>query len=242
MNDLEKKRRYIGTHYRYKGLKSEEEKRIFKKNFYFKKPYNFKIIFDHYAFHWLKSKDFHQMNEALWAASKIIRTCSTRKDHLYSLRIFSKWIFFIDNWAHSDNLSSVLALLLDKALQSKDDLLIDQHLRLRKLWNKSRHPWVRRQSIVSLLNYSRLRRKALSFDEIVRFVDPLFSDQDFYVQKAVGWTLRETYNLYPQKTYVYLNRNLSKINAYAFSAATEKLKKKEKEKLLVLRRNLKRFT
>jgi 3-methyladenine DNA glycosylase AlkD len=109
-------------------------------------------------------------------------------------------------------------------------------MKVRLKWNKSLNPWLRRQSIVSLLNYSRLRKKKLSFEELIYFVDPLCVDEAFYVQRAVGWTLREIYNLYPKKTYVYLAKNIHKITSLAFSAATEKLKKEEKEKLLLLRK------
>lgn len=240
MKNLEKQRAYIGTRYRYRGWGSEREKKLFKKNFNFKRPYNLEEILDHYSFYWEKSKDFHKMNEALWAASKIIKLCSNRRTHLHALRVFSRWIYLVDNWAHSDSLSSLLAELLDKALQAKDKVLITKHLRLRRMWNQSPHFWLRRQSIVSLLNYSRLRKETLSFDEIIRFVDPLCMDPAFYVQKAIGWTLRETYNLYPQKTYAYLMRNFSKISSQAFSSSTEKLKKHDKQKLLILRKSKRR--
>lgn len=242
MKDLKKQKSYIGTYYRYRGLTSSEEKNLFKKNFTFQKPYNLRQILKHYSIHWNQSKDFHVMNEALWAASRVLPLCANKEEHLFMLKVFSSWLLQVDNWAHSDNLSSLLATLLDTALQSKNKTLIDQHMKVRLKWNKSLNPWLRRQSIVSLLNYSRLRKKTLSFEELIYFVDPLCADEAFYVQRAVGWTLREIYNFYPEKTYMYLTKNIHKITSLAFSAATEKLKKEEKEKLLFLRKNFRKAT
>ncbi len=235
MKDLKKQKSYIGTYYRYRGLTSSEEKNLFKKNFTFQKPYNLRQILKHYSIHWNQSKDFHVMNEALWAASRVLPLCANKEQHLFMLKVFSSWLLQVDNWAHSDNLSSLLATLLDTAVLSKNKTLIDQHIQVRLKWNKSRNPWLRRQSIVSLLHYSRLRKKTLSFEELIHFVDPLCVDEAFYVQRAVGWTLREIYNLYPEKTYVYLTKNIHKITSLAFSAATEKLNKHQKNKLLLMR-------
>jgi 3-methyladenine DNA glycosylase AlkD len=237
VKDLEKQKSYIGTNYLYRGLRSPEEKILFRKNFTFQKPYNLKLILKHYSVHWKQSKDFHLMNEALWAASKVLSSsANSQEEHLFMLKVFSSWLLQVDNWAHSDNLSSLLATLLDCALEANNKVLIDRHIQLRLEWKRSRNPWLRRQSIVSLLNYSRLRKNTLSFDQLINFVDPLCMDQAFYVQRAVGWTLREIYNLHPGKTYLYLTKNIHKIKSLAFTAATEKLSKQQKRKIIILRR------
>jgi len=238
---LEQRKRYIGTQYEYRGLTSTQERAIFKKSFNFQKPYNLKKILNHYTFQWEQSKDFHLMNEALRAASQVLPLCKKNSDHKLLLKTLSSWIRNIDNWAHSDTLSALLASLLDIALQEKDHDLISKHLEIRKKWNKSSNSWMRRQSIVSLLNYSRLRKKTFHFKEIIHFIHPLLTDDAFYVQRAVGWTLRETHNLYSQKTYSYIEANIYKISSIAFSAATEKVGVTQKKKLLLLRKQFKRY-
>ena len=236
MKTLEQRKRYIGTQYKYRGLTNAQEKEFFKKSFNFPKTYNLKKILNFYTFQWEQSKDFHLMNEALWAVSKVLPLSRKNSDHKLLLKTLSSWIRNIDNWAHSDTLSALLASLLDFALQENDHQLISKHLKIRKKWNKSSNSWIRRQSIVSLLNYSRLRKKTLHFKEIIHFIDPLLNDDAFYVQRAIGWTLRETHNLYSQKTYSYVEANIYKISSIAFSAATEKMGPAQKKKLLLLRK------
>jgi len=55
----------------------------------------------------------------------------------------------IDNWAHSDTLSSMLAELLE--VRPK---LFAQY----RKWNRSKNPWHRRQSLVGIYCYARQRK------------------------------------------------------------------------------------
>jgi len=105
-----------------------------------------------------------------------------------------------------------------------------------KMWNTDKDLWKRRQSIVSLLYYSRTKKVHLPYNEIIPLIDNLLNDKEYYVQKGVGWSLRELYNVYPEKTFGYLKKNTKSISAIAFYAATEKLTKKEKELLKTLRK------
>jgi 3-methyladenine DNA glycosylase AlkD len=236
---LEEKKEYIGTQYNYRGLTSTQENQLFKKNFEFQKPYNLKKILNFYTFYWKKSNDFHHMNLSLKAAAKVLPFCRKDTNHRILLNKLASWIYEVDNWAHSDALSSLLASLFDFALQERDKELISIHLEIRKKWNRSPNCWLRRQSIVSLLNYTRLRKKTLPFKKLIQFIDPLLTDDAFYVQRAVGWTLRETHNLYSEKTFSYIEANVYKISSIAFSAATEKIAATQKKKLLILRKKTK---
>jgi len=76
----------------------------------------------------------------------------------------------------------------------------------------------------------------LPYDTIIKFIDILLNDKEYYVQKGVGWSLKELYQVYPKETLKYLGKNIKKISSIAFSPATEKLEKKDKEKLKKLRR------
>ena len=102
-------------------------------------------------------------------------------------------------------------------------------------WNFAKNPWLRRLSIVSLLYYSAQREKILPFAKIIVLLEPQLEFDHYYVQKGVGWTLREAGNIYPAETYSYLEKNIQRISAHAFSAATEKLTKPKKDKLKKLR-------
>jgi 3-methyladenine DNA glycosylase AlkD len=110
-------------------------------------------------------------------------------------------------------------------------LIPDEVLVQLEKWNKSKNLWDRRQSIVSLLYFSRTKKVVLPYEKIIKFIDKLLDDREYYVQKAVGWALKELYQVYPKETLKYLEKNIKRISATAFSPAIEKLKKKEKDKL-----------
>lgn len=139
-----------------------------------------------------------------------------------------RWSKRIDNWAHSDTLSEMIARLLEShPAKIYPDL---------KRWNTSRLPWQRRLSLTSLLYYSAMRSRHLPHAKILPLVKARLADNDTYVQKAVGWTLRECGNIYPDVTKKFIRTNATKLSSIAFSSATEKWTKAEKEPLKQLRK------
>ncbi|MBK7666930.1 MAG: DNA alkylation repair protein [Sphingobacteriaceae bacterium] len=97
-----------------------------------------------------------------------------------------------------------------------------------KKWNKHKNPWLRRQSMVALLYYSRTKNQHLPFKTIISLVSTQLQAQEYYVQKGLGWTLRESYNVYPDLTYKFVSDNFHKVSPVAFTAAIEKMSEKEK--------------
>ncbi len=145
-----------------------------------------------------------------------------------SWKTIKHWQNTVDNWGLCDGLSKIYTKILE--------LIPDEVLKQLEKWNKSKNLWDRRQSVVSLLYFSRTKKVVLPFDTIIKFIDRLLNDEEYYVQKGVGWSLKELYNVYPKETLKYLEDNIRKISSIAFSPATEKLKKKDKERLKSIRR------
>lgn len=140
-----------------------------------------------------------------------------------------KWSTVIDNWAHSDSLCGSYSRIFEAAPHI--------HLKTYQKWNRHKNPWLRRISMISLMYYARLRERHPSFEQAQSFVRPHLNAKEYYVQKAVGWTLREMYNVYPEKTLALLDQNIKNISSIAWVAASEKLKPAEKKKLLLKRKN-----
>lgn len=124
------------------------------------------------------------------------------------------WITAVDSWDASDNLSSVYVRILEDA-----ENIIYPTL---QAWNKSKNSWERRQSLVSLLYYSSARKKVLPHKKIFSLIENLLGDPDKFVQKGVGWTLRECYSVYPEITEKFVRQRATILSATAFSAASEK--------------------
>lgn len=146
---------------------------------------------------------------------------------LKEFAVMKRWAGSIDNWEHSDRLSDIYSTLFEQYPK--------QLLPVFKKWNQDRNPWKRRQSIVSLLYYARFRKSYPSFTQIISLVTPLMSDKDVYVQKGVGWTLRECYNVYAAETLDFLFNHAKEIHPIAWQAASEKLSVSKKKKLKQLR-------
>lgn len=147
---------------------------------------------------------------------------------LTTWRTIRRWAATLDNWEHSDRLSD----LFNDLLQRYPAPIYAQLVK----WNHSKHPWERRQSLVSLLYYFRSNRMILSQSKIFPLITRLLHDAHPYVQKAVGWTLREVRHAYPEATWTFLQKHAAEISPIAWYAATEKLDLNKKKLLLRLRK------
>jgi 3-methyladenine DNA glycosylase AlkD len=116
--------------------------------------------------------------------------------------------------------------------EQSQNLLLPTYLK----WNSHKNSWLRRCSMVGTFYYSHLRDKQPSFKLIKSLIDPHFTAPEYYVQKAVGWTIRELYNEYPGETIKYIENNLHQITPIAWVAASEKLKPNVKNILLKQRK------
>jgi 3-methyladenine DNA glycosylase AlkD len=96
------------------------------------------------------------------------------------LRIFKRFSKQIDNWAVCDGLGMQLLRGIVKTHRGKI-------FEIAKKFNRSRDPWQRRLSLVMVEWYTRDRE---AHQEIKALVKNLEKDQEYYVQKAVGWIKR----------------------------------------------------
>ncbi len=216
-------KKYIGTDLNFIGLSTPKQREIFKVNYDFN-TLSLKHQLEIWDEIWQHSKLYEAMTQALYFISENKHTFDTTM--LFS--ITKKWVKKIDNWAHSDGLSEVFSYMLEK-----DPVFVYPQF---KIWNTSKNPWERRQSLVGLLEYSKKRKKVLPVNKLLPLVKPLLSDENYFVQKGLGWTLREIGNVYPKDAWDFLVKHHAKISAVAFSPAIEKLSLKEKEELKLLRK------
>ena len=216
-------KKYIGTQYDFIGLSVPTQRQVFKQGFSFSSSTadkQYKI----WEKVWQQSGLYEAMTLAIFFCDTQIKT--EEVETVWN-RI-KKWTPQIDNWAHSDGLSALYSHLLEK----EPELIYPQLLK----WNSSANPWERRQSLVSLLEYSKKRKKHLPAEKILPLINNLLEDENYFVQKGLGWTLRETGNAYPKQTWDFLKKNTSSLSAVAFSPAIEKLSPQQKEELKLLRK------
>lgn len=210
----------------YKDLKTNDVRSVMKEKLSVHQL-AFKKQFAEYEYVWFSSSVFEIKSIPLYWLG------SLTDEQLISLcpQIFG-WSSEIDNWALSDGLCSIYARILEE----KPSIILPTL----KKWNKSSKPWLQRISLISLFYYTRQRKKYPRFNLVVSFIKPHFKSNDYFVQKAVGWTLRELYNAYPNQALAFLGNNLEKITSVAWYAASEKLKPAVKSRLLKKRKLLRK--
>lgn len=173
---------------------------------------------------WMNSNTFETMLLASYWASK-----RPKEELIANAKTIFQWIDKVDNWAHSDEMSAHCAFILESNHK--------KFLPVFEKWSRSSKPWLRRQSMVGILFYSRFREKSPSFAVLKKFIERQIHDEHFYVQKGVGWTLRECWNVYPKQTEKYLREIAHLIPPAGWTAATEKLSPKLKAELMKRRKS-----
>jgi 3-methyladenine DNA glycosylase AlkD len=142
--------------------------------------------------------------------------------------VIVNWQNQVDDWGLCDALAKVYTKILEVA----EDEVYGQL----KKWNTDNDLWKRRQSVVSSLYYSRTKKKYLGFDQIEALIGPLLTDKEYYVQKGVGWSLRELHTVYPQQTFPWLKQHIRSVSSIAFTIAIEKMNPAQRDELKAVRK------
>jgi 3-methyladenine DNA glycosylase AlkD len=104
--------------------------------------------------------------------------------------------------------------------------------RLRDLtrWGRSDDLWRRRASLYAL---SRTIRSG-GVDIALRMIDPLRSDPERWVQRAVGTWLRECWKVDEERMRRYLTRRVGDLSPVTLTVASERASPQERAKLRAL--------
>jgi 3-methyladenine DNA glycosylase AlkD len=180
------------------------------------------LVWDHI---WNNSNNFWVKVHATFFLERHLK----KTGHLEAMwPVIVKWQDSIDDWGLCDALAKVYTKILVVSPETV--------YRMLKRWNRDESLWKRRQSVVSLLYYSRTKKTYLPFAQLEGLITSLLADKEYYVQKGVGWALRELRNVYPKEAYAYLTKHVRAISPIAFTISIEKMSEKEKNKLKVLRK------
>ena len=70
-------------------------------------------------------------------------------------------------------------------------------------WNTDNHFWIRRASLIIQLRYKQNSHSELLFD----MIRPLMQEKEFFIRKAIGWSLRELAKSQPEKVISFVENN-----------------------------------
>ena len=146
--------------------------------------------------------------------------------------LLKSWVSKIENWAHADMLASLYCDIL-----SENSAKVYPEF---KKWSLQKSPWKNRMAIVSLLYYYNPKRNLLPYKDIIALVEPHLEKDHYYLQKAIGWNLREVSSAYPKEYWKFMNKHLGVLSPTAFSTAVEKISNSKKEPLKAKRKALRK--
>ena len=197
-----------------------------------------KRVKDGFSFYKLSEEQVVEVWDALWqtspygdvlfAALEFYAPIVRKQVNPGLWSVVRQWSDRVDNWCHSDGLSS----LYSHILKSNFDEVYPQI----KSWNHTQDEWLRRISLVSLIHYSGKNAVFLPPEKVLPSVSNCLDDQRYYVQAAVGWVLREMSNAYSSEIIKYLESHAGSISTPAFSRAIERLSTKERARLRDIRK------
>lgn len=143
----------------------------------------------------------------------------------------STWSQRCDNWAHADQLAGIYSFLLAQGSSGVYGQLEE--------WNASDNQWLKRISLVSLIHYTGKNAVFLPPEQVFPLVTNCLGDERYYVQKAVGWVLREMGQAYPQAIDIFLQTHLTHLLPIAFARAIERRTSEERALLRASRKQAK---
>lgn len=127
-----------------------------------------------------------------------------------------KWII---NWAHTDVLSGrVLSYFFTHQIIELESL---------KEWNESESKWKRRAVPVTLID---VLKTDIPLKKLLSIIEPLMLDTEKFVQKGLGWFLREAWKIYPEETEKFLLKWKDTCGRIIIQYATEKMNKKNRNR------------
>ena len=93
--------------------------------------------------------------------------------------------------------------------------------------------WVRRSALLALLRGIRRRQPDLA--RFTRYAEPMLTEREFFIRKAIGWVLREISKHDPAWVATWTELHLSEMSGVTFREAVRRLPAGEAERLQKLR-------
>ncbi|NJK87515.1 MAG: DNA alkylation repair protein [Bacteroidales bacterium] len=123
----------------------------------------------------------------------------------------------IVNWGHTDVLSAtVLSYFIIQKLVKPETF---------SGWNNSPSKWKRRAVPVTLID---VFKAGHSPEKLLNIIDPIMNDSDVFVQKGLGWFIREVWKKHPELAENFLMKWKETCGRTIVQYATEKMSKEKK--------------
>ncbi len=152
--------------------------------------------------------------EARVAAAKLLTQARIRPDDVAAWRLIASWTPDFDSWAIADHAS----MAGQKRLVA-DPTRLDEVER----WIASDHMWTRRAALVCTLPWTKQNHpkpeELAARDRILGWCASLASDHQWFIQKGIGWWLRELSKHDPDRTRAFVETHGTRLKPFAAKEA-----------------------
>ncbi|WP_199259215.1 DNA alkylation repair protein [Paracoccus binzhouensis] len=149
------------------------------------------------------------VHEARIAAAKLLTQARIRPDEQV-WRLIAGWVPQFDAWA-----------IADHAMKAGERRLLAEPARLDEVEAWLEHPslWVRRAALVGTLPWTRIRnpkpQDLARRERVLSWLERLADDREWFIQKAIGWWLRDLSKHDPQRVREWLAAHGSRLKPFA---------------------------
>lgn len=155
--------------------------------------------------------------EARVAAAKLLTQARIRPD-TEVWELIQSWVPQFDSWAIADHACSA----------GQRRLVADpERLDLVELWTQSPHMWTRRAALIMTLPWTKQNfpsdHELAARDRILGWAGGYVTDPDWFIQKAVGWWLRDLSKHDPDRSRAFLVEHGAAMKPFARREAARHL-------------------
>lgn len=158
--------------------------------------------------------------EARVAAAKLLTQARIRPDDTAAWELIASWTPDFDSWAIADH----------AAMAGQKRLVTDpSRLDTVEQWITSDHMWTRRAAFVSTLPWTKQNHpkpaELEARDRILGWAATLATDHQWFIQKAIGWWLRELSKHDAARTTAFIETHGAQMRPFAAKEALRGLNK-----------------
>jgi len=158
------------------------------------------------------------IHEARIAAAKLLTQARIHPDDAGAWQLIQSWAPDFDAWAIADH----VAIAGQKRLTWDPSRLDDV-----EAWTRSEHMWTRRAALVMTLPWTKNRfakpNEIAQRERILGWAASYVTDPEWFIQKAVGWWLRDLSKKDPDRTRAFLEAHGEQMKPFARKEAARLL-------------------
>lgn len=157
--------------------------------------------------------------EARVAAAKLLTQARLRPDDTAAWKLIASWVPDFDSWA-----------IADHACMAGQKRLVADPSRLDTVegWTHSDHMWTRRAALVITLPWTKQNNpkpeELAARERILGWAADYVTDPQWFIQKAVGWWLRELGKHDPARVLAFIEKHGEAMKPFARKEALKRLK------------------